>query len=37
MKKISLGLAQSVKEIKFILEYKKIDEEITWIPVNLET
>ncbi len=37
MKKISLGLAQSIKEINFILENKKIDEEITWVPLNLET
>tara|TARA_E500000178_G_C17037425_1_gene764254 strand:+ start:5871 stop:7517 length:1647 start_codon:yes stop_codon:yes gene_type:complete len=37
MKKISLGVAQNVKEVEFILENKKVYDEITWIPLNLET
>ena len=36
MKKISIGLAQSIREMKFILK-NKADVEITWIPLNLET
>ena len=37
MKKLSLGIAQNVKEIEFILDNKKVYDEITWIPLNLET